>query len=334
MSTDAACHSASPPFAVDYKLKLAAAAFAAVLALSYLPVPFMAALNESLLEYVKLIWWAVLLGFLLGGLIDHFVPSSFVYRLLGQRRLRSILAAACAGFVLSACSHGILAIAIELHKKGANTPSVIAFLLASPWANLPVTVLLFGFFGWQALLLIGVAMVIAVITGCIFQMLERRGWIEPSPSPAAGATEGWSNVVNFRPKEAAVQTAAGAMRLANMVLWWIIVGVLMAACIGAFVPHHIFQDYFGASFGGLSATLLAATVIEVCSEGSAPVAFEIYRQIGTLGNPFVFLMAGVVTDYTEIGLLWANIGKKTAIMLPVVAVPQVLLAGYLFNLLL
>jgi hypothetical protein len=42
-------------------------------------------------------------------------------------------------------------------------------------------------------------------------------------------------------------------------------------------------------------------------------------------------MAGVVTDYTEIGLLWTNIGKRTAIWLPIIAVPQVLLLGYLFN---
>ena len=50
-----------------------------------------------------------------------------------------------------------------------------------------------------------------------------------------------------------------------------------------------------------------------------------------LENPFVFLMAGVVTDYTEIGLLWTNIGRKTALLLPVVAVPQVLFFGFLYN---
>ena len=48
---------------------------------------------------------------------------------------------------MSACSHGILAISMQLYKKGASIPSVITFLLASPWANFPVTILLFGFFG-------------------------------------------------------------------------------------------------------------------------------------------------------------------------------------------
>ena len=45
-------------------------------------------------------------------------------------------------------------------------------------------------------------------------------------------------------------------------------------------------------------------------------------------------MAGVVTDYTEIGLIWANIRKRTAIWLPIVTVPLVLLIEWLFNILL
>ena len=63
----------------------------------------------------------------------------------------------------------------------------------------------------------------------------------------------------------------------------------------------------------------------------AIVAFEIFAKTGALGNPFIFLMAGVATDYTEIGLLWSNIGKRTALWLPAVTVPQILLVAYLFN---
>jgi hypothetical protein len=87
----------------------------------------------------------------------------------------------------------------------------------------------------------------------------------------------------------------------------------------------------GPTVAGLVVTLVVATIFEVCSEGSAPMAFELFKQTGALGNSFVFLMAGVVTDYTEIGLLWNNVGKKTALWLPVVAVPQVILLGIIAN---
>jgi hypothetical protein len=79
-------------------------------------------------------------------------------------------------------------------------------------------------------------------------------------------------------------------------------------------------------------TLAFATILEVCSEGTSPIAFEIFNKVAVLCNPFVFLMAGgVATDYTEIGRLWSNIGRRTAIWLPVVAVPQILLLGALLN---
>jgi hypothetical protein len=42
-------------------------------------------------------------------------------------------------------------------------------------------------------------------------------------------------------------------------------------------------------------------------------------------------MAGVVTDYTEIGLIWQNIGWRAAVWLPIIAVPQVMLLAVLFN---
>jgi uncharacterized membrane protein YraQ (UPF0718 family) len=61
------------------------------------------------------------------------------------------------------------------------------------------------------------------------------------------------------------------------------------------------------------------------------LAFEIFKQTGALGNSFVFLMAGVATDYTEIGLLWHNLGKRTAIWLPIITVPQIIILGYFAN---
>jgi len=291
----------------------------------------MSALNESLLSYVRIIWWAVLLGFLLGGLIDYFVPEAFIFKYLGQRKKRTIFYAVIAGFLMSACSHGILAISMQLYRKGAGIPAVITFLLASPWANLPVTILLFGLFGIKALFFVLAAMVIAVITGFIYMALEKAGWIEQSKKVTATGKIVWTNVKNFDLKKSVRGVWNGSVGLANMVLWWLVIGILVSALIGAYIPEHFFMMFLGANFGGILLTLAFATIIEVCSEGSAPIAFEIFNKVGTFGNPFVFLMAGVVTDYTEIGLIWSNIGRKAAIWLPIITVPMVVLVGLLFN---
>ena len=324
------CHGdGDAPVRPGKRLIISLIALALVFLLSLLPV--LEPLREALSSYFGMIWWAVLLGLLVGGLIDYFIPDAFIRSMLGGTSGGAVVRAVLAGFLMSACSHGILAIAIQLYKKGAGVPAVVAFLLASPWANLPVTILLFSFFGWQALLIIGAAIVIALTTGWIFIALDRRGWIEPALEPAEAEVVSWDRVTNFKAGEALRGTARGALSLANMVLWWIIIGFLLAAVIQAYVPSDLFMTWMGPTLAGLLVTLAVATVIEICSEGSAPLAFELYRQVGALGNPFVFLMAGVVTDYTEIGLLWTNIGRRTALWLPVVAVPQVLLIAWAFN---
>lgn len=74
----------------------------------------------------------------------------------------------------------------------------------------------------------------------------------------------------------------------------------------------------------MSITLLLANILKVCAEETAPLAFEIYHHTSAIVNAFVFLMAGVATDYTEIGLLWYNIGRRTALLLPLITVPQII----------
>ena len=130
-----------------------------------------------------------------------------------------------------------------------------------------------------------------------------------------------------------IGTFKGSWSLTKTVMWWLIVGMFMAAFARAYIPHDLFMNYMGPTLAGLILTLVFATIIEVCSEGSSPLAFEIYSQTKAFGNSFIFLMAGVATDYTEIGLIWSNIGKKAAIWLPIITVPQIILLGYIFNLL-
>ena len=331
MNEVSCCHTPPPgePLRVSRNLKISLILLLCLVAVSFLPS--LEALNVSLLGYLKLLAIPLILGFLLGGSIDYFVPQGFIYRYLGRTGKPSLFYALAGGFLMSSCSHGILAIAIQLYRKGASIPAVITFLLASPWANFPVTILLISFFGWKGLLFIVTAGFIAIVTGFIFGILERGGYIEKSD--VAGLEEGyeWEKIKNFSLRESVPGVLRGSLNLSNMVLWWLIVGLIMAVLIDVYVPGEFFMQYLGPDAGGLLLTLVAATVIEVCSEGSSLVAFELYDKVGSFGNPFVFLMAGVVTDYTEIGLLWTNIGRKTALLLPVVTVPQVLFFGFLYN---
>ncbi|OGW91539.1 MAG: hypothetical protein A3D28_04695 [Omnitrophica bacterium RIFCSPHIGHO2_02_FULL_63_14] len=299
--------------------------------------------RQNVWFYVRQIWWAIILGFLLGGLIDRYVPREYVSRLLAARRKRTVFLAVSLGLAMSACSHGIIALAMELYKKGASTAVVVAFLLASPWANLPVTFMLIGFFGIvKALYIIVSALAVAAATGLLFQLLEHRGMVETNPhtlelhpeySVLADIRRRWGarRLTLGTLKEDSRAVLKGAGQLADMVLGWILIGIALSGLAAAFIPPHLFHRFLGPNLPGLLTTLGLATVMEVCSEGTAPLAFEIYKQTAAFGNAFVFLMAGVITDLTELGLLWTNIGRRTAVWVPLLAVPQVVALGILAN---
>lgn len=334
-------HCQKVPFYKNKTLIVSAILLSLVL-LSYL-IPLLEPFRKSIFSYFKIIWWAILLGLIFGGMIEYYVPREYISHILAKPRKRTIFYSVILGFFMSACSHGILALSIELHKKGASNPAVVAFLLASPWANLTLTIMLIGFFGLKAFYIIILAIVIAIITGLIFQVLERKNLIETNDNIAE--TKGDFSIIDdikkrFKEYKFSIQSLKsdikgvynGAISLGNMILWWILIGMGMASLAGAYIPSHVFTNYMGPTMLGLIVTLILATIIEVCSEGSAPMAFEIFRQTGALGNSFVFLMAGVVTDYTEIGLLWHNVGRRVAIWLPIITVPQVILLGIIANL--
>lgn len=317
------------------------AVFSLTMVVSY-TFPSLNPIFHAIADYLSIIWWAIILGFLVGGIIDYYVPRSYITKFLSARKKRTIIYSVIFGFLASACSHGILAISMELRRKGVSVPSVISFLLASPWANLPITILLFGFFGAKAILLIVCAIGVAIITGFLYQLLDRRGLIEPSGNPHVDKEFSIRKDMRRRLKnysftgenlkKSILGVLEGGWSLTKMVLWWLLIGIMMAGFARAFIPTDVFQTYAGPTLLGMLTVLFFATIIEVCSEGSSPLAFEIYRQTGAFGNSFVFLMAGVVTDFTEIGLIWSNIGRKAAIWLPIITVPQVVLIGYLFNL--
>lgn len=117
-----------------------------------------------------------------------------------------------------------------------------------------------------------------------------------------------------------------------MIVRWLLLGVLMAASVRALISIHDFQTYFGATLYGLLITLIIATILEICSEGSTPIASDILTRANAPRNSFAFLMTGVSTDYTEIISLRETTGSwKVALFLPLVTIPQVILISWLMN---
>lgn len=295
---------------------------------------------HSIYELINKMWWGLILGIFFVGILGV-IPRDVIIRLLGHKKgLLSIIRATIAGVLLDLCSHGILLVSMKLYERGVRLSQVVAFLVASPWNSLSLTIILIAFIGWKwTLLYIILSMLIAVISGVIAEFLVERKALPDNPNyfeidTSQSAIDSLKN--EFRGKKFTDvinhKLMINSFVESEVIMRWLFLGVIAASLIRVFVPTEIFTAYFGPTVIGLLLTLLAATIIEVCSEGSVPIAYDLFTRAGAPGNSFLFLMAGASTDYTEIMALKETTKSwKIALFLPLVTVPQVLLISYLLN---
>jgi len=299
--------------------------------------PPLAEFTHGIYDLMARMWWGILAGILAVGVL-HQIPREAVLKVMGRSgSATGIFRAMVGGLLLDLCNHGILLVGMKLYERGASLGQLFAFLIASPWNSFSLTLILISLIGLPWTLgFIAASALIAFATGMLVERFfrgvhEEAASEEPDP-PGWGVI--WKGLRDDFPRG-----WAGARRVlsdgwgeARMILRWVFFGVVLAAAIRAFFDPQTFQEWFGPSVTGLLLTLGAATIIEVCSEGSTPIGADLVNRAAAPGNGFAFLMAGAATDYTEIMALRETTGQWTrALLLPALTVPQVLVIGYLMN---
>lgn len=302
--------------------------------------------THTQLEFMQKAWPGMVLGILSVGVLGLF-PRQWIQNILGDgKTVSGIVRATLAGVLFDMCSHGVLMVAMKLYERGASYGQVVAFLLATPWNSLSLTLILWGLIGLKLTLIFTVcSMVVGVVTGLLCQWFESKGWVCPQPvwvpSISMEAEKPEAEISDLEISDLKGVLLAlkqprkwlwqGVLE-SRMVLRWVLLGAVLSGLIRATVPIDSFAMWFGPTLAGLGLTLVAATIIEICSEGSVPIAADLVTRAGAAGNGFAFLMAGVSTDITELlavkdqmKSLWA------ALLIPVLTVPQVLMVAWLLN---
>ncbi len=299
-------------------------------------IPKLPTFVHGVYEMMNKMWIGLFAGVLAVGFLSN-VSRTFIHRVLGKGgTMKGILRATAAGLLLDMCNHGILLVAMQLHKRGASLGQTFAFLIASPWNSLSMTLILWGLIGWLwTLTFILASAVIAIIAGYIADKIypveeDLTASNKPAPPILKQIKQGWSNTT-FN-KAYFKNVASSGWRDSRSIMKWIFFGAILAASVRTFISPENFQAWFGPTLAGIGLTLLAATVIEVCSEGSSPVAADMVTAAKAPGNGFTFLMAGAATDYTEIMALKETTGKwKRALLLPMLTLPQVIAIAIVMN---
>lgn len=307
--------------------------------MQFVPIQVFGQYAHTILNYMHQMYWGVILGIIFVVLIQV-IPQSVILTLLSSKtNTRSILKATFAGVLLDLCNHGILLVAMKLYKKGVRTSQIIAFLVASPWNSFSLLFILIALIGWEwTLIYLVLSMVVAFSAGLLYEWATQKNILPENPHFVEHEKVGFKDAFRDEFKDINVNGAyilqlfKGAFFESQSIMRWLLIGVFIASALANFIPTSYFQLFFGPTLIGLFSTLVASTAIEVCSEGSVPIANEIFHKGNAPGNAFMFLMAGASTDYMEIMALKESTKSwKIALFLPLFTLPQIIMLSIVLN---
>ncbi len=266
-------------------------------------------LRDSLLMAWE-VWWALVLGFAISGIVQAWVPRARIESALSGSGPRPLALATGLGAASSSCSYAAIAIARSLFVKGASAATSLAFQFASTNLVWELGLVLWVLIGWQFTLgeYLGGLLMIALMA-----LLLRRF---VSPRLEAAARRHAREVDGGHQHDMAGETLGWRERLTSVSAWsdvahnfrgdWqmvykeVAIGFLLAGFI-AQVPNSVLHDLFLVHSGGALATLenvvvgpLIAVASFVCSIGNVPLAAVLWSGGISFAGVLAFLFADLI----------------------------------------
>jgi uncharacterized membrane protein YraQ (UPF0718 family) len=262
------------------------------------------------------ILWALILGFTLSAVVQAVVRRSTIVALLGDDRPRTLAVAAGLGAASSSCSYAAVALARSLFRKGANFTAAMAFEIGSTNLVMELGIILALLMGWQftaAEFVGGPLMIVALAV--LFRLFVRTQLVDAARRQAdrglAGSMEGHAAMDMSVQREGSfwqrLLSGEGFTSVAHVfVMEWaailrdLVVGLLIAGAIAAWVPESFWQHFFFADHPVLSAFWgpivgpIVAIVSFVCSIGNVPLAAVLWNGGISFGGVVAFIFADLL----------------------------------------
>jgi uncharacterized protein len=256
------------------------------------------------------VWWALVLGFALSGIVQAWVPRKRLQAALGGRGPREAALATGLGAASSSCSYAAIAIAKSLFEKGASLVSAMAFQFASTNLVFELGIVLWLFIGWRFTLaeFVGGLVLIAVMWIAL-RLLVTREREEEIRTIAAAADAGHihptaSSELPLRRKLVSVQAwsdVAHNFRGDWQMLWKEIgAGFLIAGYI-ALLPMDVFNGLFVTDAPtpvriaeNVIVGPIVAALAFVCSIGNVPLAAVLWAGGISFSGVVAFLFADLL----------------------------------------
>jgi uncharacterized protein len=316
----------------------------------------MSAIGHALRITGAMTWeilWALILGFALSAVVQAVVRRSTIVRLLGDDRPRTLAVATGLGIASSSCSYAAVALARSLFRKGASFAAAMAFEIASTNLVIELGIVLALLMGWEFTLaeFVGGPIMIVVIA-LLFRLFLRdrllRSAREQAGRGLAGSMEGHAAMDMAVRREGSFRRrlfSRDALTAVShvFVMEWaailrdLVVGLLIAGAIAAWVPASFWQGFFltdhplAAKVWGPLVGPLVAVVSFVCSIGNVPLAAVLWNGGISFGGVIAFIFGDLII-LPIINIYRKYYGLRAALFVTGTFYAAMVVAGYLVEL--
>jgi uncharacterized protein len=257
------------------------------------------------------VWWALVLGFALSGIVQAWVTRERMESLLGGRGLAATARATGLGAASSSCSYAAVAIAKSVFQKGGGLPAALAFMFASTNLVFELGIVLWVFLGpaFTAAEFAGGLILIALLWGSVRLLVGRREEEDLRRRAQAAQIGHQHGIVSRRePLRERVTSLQSWSDVAHnfrgdwQMLWKEIAAGFLIAGFVALVPETIFEAVFLEDSPAPVRTIenvvvgpLIAVLSFVCSIGNIPLAAVLWASGISFAGVIAFIFADLIT---------------------------------------
>lgn len=299
------------------------------------------------------ILWALILGFTLSAMVQAVVRRSTIVALMGNDKPRTLAVAAGLGAASSSCSYAAVALARSLFRKGANFTAAMAFEIGSTNLVVELGIILALLMGWQftAAEFVGGPLMIIVLA-VLFRLFVRTRLIDAAREQAergiAGSMEGHAAMdMSVGGEDSFLRRLFSRRAFTSVshvfVMEWaailrdLVLGLVIAGAIAAWVPETFWQNFFLANHPNLSVVWgplvgpVVAIVSFVCSIGNVPLAAVLWNGGISFGGVIAFIFADLLI-LPILNIYRKYYGTKMMLTLLGTFYASMVVAGYLIEL--
>lgn len=266
----------------------------------------------------------ILLGTIISGFIDAYLPSNIMDRFLPKNRYFAIIISGLLGAIFPVCECAIVPVIRRLVQKGLPVSCAITYMLSAPIVNPIVAISTYSAFsGDDALFMtlsrIGVAYLVTVLFGFVIHQFSVRSILKDKllnkiqKAPLSAVKEE-AKLPNPTSDKLLIALRSSSRDFLDVGMYFII-GVMITALYRTQIDQSIVDGFGESDWVGIPTMMILSFVLSLCSTSDAFIASQMLSF--SASAKLAFLTYGPMMDVKLVFMYGAIFKPKFVMMMAI-----------------